>query len=195
MNSNLFSDFVDVDWIAIIERFKEGVILISRNLKLVYLNRKAKEIYKKIEHDSCFSDELSPAISDLLNWLSKNSNAKGELFIMDYQLSREQSIRVRVHHLGLSPELDKAFGDRPWLLLFLEDRNAILQDELRIEQKKYNLTDRELQVLSLLSQSYSYQKISETLKITVNTVKFHTKNIYLKEQRYSEEKNFHKFEK
>ncbi len=42
------------------------------------------------------------------------------------------------------------------------------------------LTDRELNVLELLSRGFSNQKIAKTLVISQNTVKFHLKNIYLK---------------
>jgi NarL family two-component system response regulator LiaR len=42
----------------------------------------------------------------------------------------------------------------------------------------FNLTDRELEVLSLLSQGLLYKEISDKLGITLNTVKNHCKNIY-----------------
>ena len=42
------------------------------------------------------------------------------------------------------------------------------------------LTDREIDVVSLLSQGYSYKKIAEQLYISMSTVQSHTRNIYRK---------------
>jgi NarL family two-component system response regulator LiaR len=48
----------------------------------------------------------------------------------------------------------------------------------KVEPNNYNLTERELEVLSLLSKGLLYKEISDTLGITLNTVKNHCKNIY-----------------
>jgi DNA-binding NarL/FixJ family response regulator len=46
------------------------------------------------------------------------------------------------------------------------------------ESNDYNLTERELEVLSLLSKGLLYKEIADLLNITLNTVKNHCKNIY-----------------
>jgi NarL family two-component system response regulator LiaR len=46
------------------------------------------------------------------------------------------------------------------------------------EPVNFNLTDRELEVLSLLSKGHLYKEISDMLFISINTVKNHCKNIY-----------------
>ena len=43
-----------------------------------------------------------------------------------------------------------------------------------------NLTDRECQVLSLISKGYSYNEVGESLKLSTNTVRAHIRNIYRK---------------
>lgn len=48
----------------------------------------------------------------------------------------------------------------------------------KVESNNFNLTERELEVLSLLSQGLLYKEISDKLGITLNTVKNHCKNIY-----------------
>lgn len=187
MNNTLFSHLNNLDLAKVLEFIKEGIIILSRNQKLVYINQKAKEIYQQFDWEHCYPDKLPPPISELLNWLNKNYYTEDELFIMDYQLTREQSIRVRVHHLDSNYELADNSRECPWLLLFLEDRNATLQDELTIEQKKYNLTERELEVVSLLYQSFSYQEIANKLQVSLNTVKFHVKKINIKKQSYTQQ--------
>jgi DNA-binding NarL/FixJ family response regulator len=44
------------------------------------------------------------------------------------------------------------------------------------------LTPREIEIVSLLQQGYTYKKVAETAFISVDTVKFHIRNIYGKLQ-------------
>ncbi|MGJ1436941.1 response regulator [Sphingobacterium siyangense] len=44
------------------------------------------------------------------------------------------------------------------------------------------LTPREIEIVSLLQQGYSYKKVAETAFISIDTVKFHIRNIYGKLQ-------------
>src|SRR5436309_2984758 len=43
-----------------------------------------------------------------------------------------------------------------------------------------SLSDRQLQVLKLLSEGLSYEEIGARLYITANTVKFHVRSIFLR---------------
>lgn len=192
--TNIMSEFDTVQNV-VVELVKEGVIILSRSLQPIHSNKKAKEICQQLWSNHYSSDKFPPAISELLNWLCKNPDIEGETFVMDYQLNEERIVRIRACILDSNREPRLTSSTRPWLVLFLEDRHAILQDELRIEQKKYDLTDRELEVLSLLSQSFSYQEISNRLQVSLNTVKFHVKKINLKKQSYVKPKNILKIDK
>ncbi len=48
------------------------------------------------------------------------------------------------------------------------------------QTQNYDLSDREISVLNLLSDGYNYQEIAETLFIAVDTVRHHIRNIYKK---------------
>jgi DNA-binding NarL/FixJ family response regulator len=48
------------------------------------------------------------------------------------------------------------------------------------ETQNYDLSDREISVLNLLSDGSNYQEIAETLFISVDTVRHHIRNIYKK---------------
>lgn len=48
------------------------------------------------------------------------------------------------------------------------------------EINKFNLTDREIEVLLLLADGLQYQQLAEKLSISVSTVKFHQTNIFAK---------------
>ncbi len=55
------------------------------------------------------------------------------------------------------------------------------KDEQILEKtKRFDFTDRENDILLLIAKGYTNTKIAETLFISINTVKFHTKNIFIK---------------
>jgi RNase adaptor protein for sRNA GlmZ degradation len=168
----------------LIDLIQEGVMFVSQNLKPIYLNSKAREICQQLYLNKDHSDNLPPVIADIYYRLTKNSNSKNSEVVIEYQVAEEQTIRIRASQFIFEVEDRFSFdlGDCPWLLVFLEDRRESLQKELWIEQKKYNLTEREMQILNLLAKAYTYQEIAEMLQISLNTVKFHTKNIYAKKR-------------
>lgn len=57
---------------------------------------------------------------------------------------------------------------------------SIPPDPLEVLQDLYQLTEREVDIITLLQRGYTYRAISENLGITENTTKFHAKNIYQK---------------
>ena len=48
------------------------------------------------------------------------------------------------------------------------------------EETDHNLTERELEILQLLADGYYMKEIEDKLEISMNTVKFHCKNLYKK---------------
>lgn len=63
---------------------------------------------------------------------------------------------------------------RQVITAFKEGKNASL------DQKDFDLTEREISVLNLLAEGYNYQEIAESLYISVDTVRHHIRNIYKK---------------
>ena len=64
-------------------------------------------------------------------------------------------------------------------------------DEIR---EQYKLTDRETQILSLLSKGHSAKRIAEMLYISVSTVQGHIKRIYAKMGIHSRQSAINLFE-
>ncbi len=54
------------------------------------------------------------------------------------------------------------------------------ENEILNNVKKFGLTEREEKILLLIAKGYTNNEISEKLFVSVNTVKTHTKNIFLK---------------
>jgi DNA-binding CsgD family transcriptional regulator len=60
------------------------------------------------------------------------------------------------------------------------DKNESLISKIEKLKTAHDLTTREVDVLICLSKGYTNQKISEELFVSLNTVKYHTRNIYQK---------------
>lgn len=184
LEANTVATLFDSPWIALAESLREGVMVISRNTKPMYLNQQAKEICQKLAITDRHSAGLPSVISEISHRLIRNGNSDTTPLMLECQTAEEETIRIRASWLNL-PSRDTAnlaLSDRQYILVFLENRERILQEELQFEQQKYQLTDREMEIWSLLRQDYSYQDIAKTLQISLNTVKTHVKNIYAKKR-------------
>jgi len=164
------SDFVsqDVLWGVLLESIPLGVMVLASSMQLVYCNEKAKNFCNRL---SSTNAQLPISIIQLCQRLMQEA-ASPEPLIMEYQ-EQEQYFRLQARWMELSTT-------QPLLLVLVEDCHESLRKELEIEQDKYDLTDREVEIWFLLRQKYSYQDISDLLKISLNTVKTHVKNIYSK---------------
>lgn len=173
------SALFDSPWIALAEALREGVMVISRNIKPMYVNQQAKEICQKLGDSNRYFGNLPSAISEVCHRLIKNGNSATSPLIVECQNNEEETIRIRASWLNLPCNDGTSFQ---YIIVFLENRDRIMQEELQFEQQKYQLTDREMEIWSLLRQDYSYQEIAASLHISLNTVKTHVKNIYAKKR-------------
>uniref|UniRef100_A0A832H5I6 Response regulator transcription factor n=1 Tax=Oscillatoriales cyanobacterium SpSt-402 TaxID=2282168 RepID=A0A832H5I6_9CYAN len=87
----------------------------------------------------------------------------------------ESSSRSRIAALS-----EAGNGMPAFIAVILENCEDVMQQEMRIQQKKYDLTEREAEIWMLLRQEYTYQEIAQKLQISLNTVKTHVKNVYAK---------------
>lgn len=161
----------DVLWSALLELMPLGVLILTPSLQLVYGNDKAIAICEQLEKAN---SSLPIAIIALCQRLLNEEEPVAEPLVMEYQEQPEVFFRLQVRWLCADLET------QPLLFVQIEDCLATLREELLLEQQKYELTDREAEVWMLLRQDYSYQQISEQLKISLNTVKTHVKNVYSK---------------
>jgi DNA-binding CsgD family transcriptional regulator len=174
-------------WSSLVDSLQQGVIVVSRRVKPIYWNQKAKELCRHLtERQELTLSELPTAVSEACHRLLRSNRLSNEPLVMECQVSASQTIRIQMQ--WLTPNSSREFGsgsDRTsssYIVVFLEDCTERLRAELRIEQKKYDLTEREAEVWMLLRQEYTYQEIAKMLQISLNTVKTHVKNVYAKKR-------------
>jgi len=173
----------DTPWMALAESLREGMMLISRPIKPIYMNQQAEEICQKLAQSDRHLTNVPLAISEICHRLIKNSNSTSSTIISECLTAESETIRIRATWVNLPNSGDNSpLNPTQYILVFLENRSQILKEELQFEQQKYQLTEREIEIWSLLRQEYSYQEIAETLHISLNTVKTHVKNIYAKKR-------------
>jgi len=63
---------------------------------------------------------------------------------------------------------------------------ASMQKKSHQEEDKYQLTPREKELITALSEGSSYKMIAANLFISVDTVRSHIKNIYVKMQAHTQ---------
>lgn len=173
---------LDALWSALAESMLEGAIIIARNLRPVCTNSKAKDLCQQLL-SSDQEDEISlpGVIAEVCHRLLKEGSTDCESLVVEYSGHNGHTIRLRVQWLSLKLENVNLSGcEEPHILVLIEDRHAVLEEELRLDRKKYDLTEREAEIWLLLRQEYTYQEIAEFLQISLNTVKTHVKNVYAK---------------
>lgn len=117
--------------------------------------------------------EIETALQALRRALSL---AEPEGFIrvfVDYDSTMAQLLNEAVKN-GIYPEYCNE------LLKSFPERNETNNSDRAQSELVDPLTDRELGVLRLMSQDYAYQEIADELVVSLNTVRYHTKNIYSK---------------
>ena len=182
---------------SLLESLSQGVIVTSRSLQPLYWNGKARTLCQHLSGSESPPLELPTAVSEVCHRLMREDSVSDRPFVMECQAAVGQTIRISARWLDLATPRENvvppaASSDRytvepgrqrqPYILVLLEDCTDLLREELRIERKKYDLTEREAEVWMLLRQEYSYQEIAKMLQISLNTVKTHVKNVYAKKR-------------
>jgi len=144
-----------------------------------------------IQHEYDKKQEIAQHKIELLN---KDNQIKTErlqrtwiltiaLFLLTVALSTIGILTIR----NKNQRIEQMHTELRNFLLEVEDLKLAMADKKEWENnkinellKKYEITDREADVLHMISHGYSNTEIAEKLFISINTVKYHIKNLYLK---------------
>jgi DNA-binding CsgD family transcriptional regulator len=98
------------------------------------------------------------------------------LSIIGYLTIRNKNHRIERMHA----ELRNFLLEVEDLKLALADKKEWENNKINELLEKYEITDREADVLHMISHGYNNAEIADKLFISINTVKYHIKNLYLK---------------
>jgi len=188
------ADLTDLSliWSRLLELLPQGVIVVSRNLTPVYWNQKAKQLCRALADAEVSSSTLPLPVSEACHRVIRDYQSVDASLILESQTSSGHSVRVSARWLEMAnghesssrsriAALSEAGNGMPaFIAVILENCEDVMQQEMRIQQKKYDLTEREAEIWMLLRQEYTYQEIAQKLQISLNTVKTHVKNVYAK---------------
>jgi len=175
---------LDALWSSLVESMSEGVLVVTRTLRPIYTNLKAKNLCQQLSQEEENNASLPSVITEVCHRLIK-AGLDDELFVAEYQGNQGHSVRLRVRWLITGATRSNPTGHESCILILLEDCCEALTEDLWIDRRKYDLTDREAEIWMLLRQEHTYQEIANTLQISLNTVKTHVKNVYAKRRSVS----------
>jgi PAS domain-containing protein len=162
---------------TMLEAMPQGVMLFSQVSELIYCNAKAEELCERLREPDESLEGLPVALVELCQRFLQEEGVIDRFLVMEYRENSGGVIRAQVNWMRLSG------SPHPCFLMLIEDCQAVLFEEWLLEQKKYDLTDREAEVWFLIRQNYTYQEVSDALEISMNTVKTHVKNVNAKRKR------------
>jgi DNA-binding CsgD family transcriptional regulator len=201
---------VSLLWKQMFELLPQGIIIISRSLKAVYWNQKATHLCNHLGESSFPAQGLPLPVLDVCHCLLRDQAGPGRTWVMEHLSGENKTVRITAQWLGhgnrppseganvdaiarhrrVDPARPSAPSPDAFIAIFLENRDEIGLAELRLQQQKYDLTEREAEIWMLLQQEYSYQEIARLLVISLNTVKTHVKNVYAKRRGWQGQERF-----
>ena len=144
---------------------KENIIIINTS---VNLEKEEETIEILLENrNKILILESTPKLINAQNWLLLGVHGYGNSMMNDIYLKSA----IQTINNGLT-----------WLIpdITMEILSKLNSDSLKQKDVLIQLSKAEQQVAILLKDGLSNTKISEELKLSINTVKSHIKNIYLK---------------
>ncbi|MEN8224639.1 MAG: LuxR family transcriptional regulator [Bacteroidota bacterium] len=159
-------DYADIYIATLDSLFKEEKTMVIQEMTTKYKTEKQKQQIKLLEEENRTKQQKIRAHNYLLLSLTLLF-----VIIIGFAYSLRQKAKQRLHQM--ENELQK-------YMLLIKNYNDASESESQRLAEKYDLTERETEVLELLCHGTSYARIANNIFVSTNTVKYHIKNIYLK---------------
>jgi len=175
------------------EQLSHGVVLVDANLRILYANKQAKEF---LTQRRCFKDvrggfvvlasEVQKKLENLI-WRACNENNPSIEFIADACVAVQRQSPSSHLSLMVAP-IDPAHAQHAlWGRSFERLAMIIITDPDKsphiigeVFSTTYGFTPTEARVAQQLLTGQSKQELSECLKISVGTIRWHVKNLMAK---------------
>jgi DNA-binding CsgD family transcriptional regulator len=156
--------------LILLESLNEGVMILNESQDVILANTTGKYICKLLQPDT---QALHPRLKKLCDMLIDSRTYEDDVIVLhDTIPTPKTTFEVRGQWV--------TFGDRPYLLLNLQDQKAMRRGQAMAEAMLWDLTSRERQVWLLRRLGESRKAIATTLYVAEDTVKKHLKNINAK---------------
>ncbi|MEG6569188.1 response regulator transcription factor [Thermoanaerobacterium thermosaccharolyticum] len=167
------------------------IIELEEDMKVIYQasdGEEAYEIAKKISPDIILMDINMPNINGIkAAKMLKNDNPKNKIMFLTIYNDKEylmEALKIGVEGYILkdadSDELIKAIRTISNGGVYIHPSLVSEIENLDSDECKKELTDREMQILSLIAEGYSNKEIADKLFLSEKTVKNHVYNIFRK---------------
>lgn len=165
------------------KRSSPGILIFDLQSKLQYINEEALTIVSStqkilkptISEDPCIPKEIYNCCDQLKERIKLhngvNNNTNNYNHINDIMRSNIGNYAIRAFLI------ERKRKEYSHILVLLEKTISIHNINFLTVKTKFQLTDRELEVLELICEGFSNKEISKKLSISVYTVKDHMKHI------------------
>ncbi|OUC13179.1 MAG: hypothetical protein B0A82_18720 [Alkalinema sp. CACIAM 70d] len=163
----------------VIEDLLNGILLLTEQGHLIYLNHYAQQIIRKLNPADSIEMVLPKEIWHICQALIQSRNLfPNQRWLMESEVLVDTDIvlHIRAQWINLH-EIEN-----PCLLLVLKDHKYLMRNVIFEETQKYGLTAREREIWWLYRANHSYKDIANELGITLHTVKKHIKSIRAKQK-------------
>lgn len=149
-----------------------GMVILDSNFKTIHYNQLSIQFVKEIlgnNSESHFNENLLKMLMDKLYFKEFTCNTSLQACIDNYL--------IKIVPLVVP---DYTQGLKTFYALYIsknDNNSSISYNNLK---ETYNLTNRECDIISLLLQGYSNQRIAEELYLSNHTIKTHMQNIFKK---------------
>lgn len=166
----------------------QGFMLLDHCGLLVQSSPYAQELCRAMSHTPSSQSLESLRLAE---WVPNQINRLVRCLIESRQLFPEhqiqlQDVAVLKNHARIRLEanwIDLAAQPPACIVVTLENLTEIAHQRSLMDARRYQLTDREREVLEYSLLGLSYAEIGQELFISINTVKRHMKSIHRKQER------------
>ena len=162
---------------------EQGILIFSSSLRLVYSDQQAWKLCNLINQlvqgkaaKGIIPSKIFEACRSIADVLSAFSIKEGDLPYVKLVLGNRQQ-QVLVQAIALPDPLDRR---QSRILFILEEAGYQSKHILRMAQKLFRLTDKEVLVVQHLLKGWTNKEIANEMRVSEQTIKEHIKNIMKK---------------
>ena len=174
--------------VGLLDRITTGAILADGRGRVLVANQRAREILRECDGLTCDrgvlraargqeSTELMKMIGGAAKTSARTGLSSGGVLV----LGRPSGKRAFQLTISPMPVLDeRGLANQPLAVVFIVDPERAFEPDVALMRRLYGLTRAEGEVARLLVDGWTLQEIADLLCVSINTVRFHVKQLFSK---------------